>query len=57
MMIERPEVTESEPQNMCMGKGYDYPDIRDLVAESILKHVEKRLQQSRRSLVIGQDGG
>jgi len=43
MMIERPEVTESEPQNMCMDKGYDYPDIRDLVAEyGYTAHIKAR---------------
>jgi putative transposase len=42
-MIERPEVTESEPQNMCMDKGYDYPDIRDLVAEyGYTAHIKAR---------------
>jgi hypothetical protein len=32
IMIERPDPEEMK-QNMCMDKGYDYPDIRDLVEE------------------------
>ena len=31
--IQRPKVTKSQPQNMCMDKGYDYPDTRQLVKE------------------------
>ena len=33
MAVERPEVTDGNPQNMCMDKGYDYPDIHELLAE------------------------
>lgn len=32
IMIKRPDPEEVK-QNMCMDKGYDYPDIRDLVEE------------------------
>ena len=31
--IERPEVTDENPQNMRMDKGYDYPEVRELLAE------------------------
>jgi putative transposase len=31
--VERPEPTRKKPQNMCQDKGYDYPDVRQLVAE------------------------
>ena len=30
--VERPEPTEEEPQGMCLDKGYDYDDTRELVA-------------------------
>jgi len=30
--VERPEPTAKEPQHMCQDKGYDYPDVRELVA-------------------------
>ena len=32
IMIEKPELTEEEPQNISMDKGYDYPGVRELVA-------------------------
>jgi len=32
MVIERPEPTEENLQNMSMEKGYDYPEVRELVA-------------------------
>jgi len=31
--IERPEVTDENPQNMCLDKGYDYPAVRELLVE------------------------
>jgi len=31
--VERPEPTEQESQGMCMDKGYDYGEVRDLVKE------------------------
>jgi transposase len=43
MVIERPEVTEENPQNICMDKGYDYPDIRELVIEwEYIPHIKAR---------------
>jgi len=31
--IERPTATKKARQNLCLDKGYDYPDVRELVAE------------------------
>lgn len=31
IVIERPEATPEKPQNRCMDKGYDYPEVRQLV--------------------------
>ena len=31
-MIQRPEPTPDHPQNMYLDKGYDYPEVRELVA-------------------------
>ncbi len=31
-MVQRPEPTAYQPQNMCLDKGYDYPEVRKLVA-------------------------
>ncbi len=33
IVVERPEVTDDSPQNMCMDKGYDYPEIHELLTE------------------------
>lgn len=30
--VPRPEPTKQEPQNMLQDKGYDFPDVRELVA-------------------------
>ncbi|MGC9084359.1 MAG: IS5 family transposase [Anaerolineae bacterium] len=32
MVIERPEPTDQAPQHLCLDKGYDYPQVRELVA-------------------------
>jgi putative transposase len=31
--VERPTPTTADPQNLCLDKGYDYPQVRDLVDE------------------------
>ena len=31
-MVQWPEPTAYQPQNMCLDKGYDYPEVRKLVA-------------------------
>ena len=31
-MVQRPEPTAYQPQNMCLDKGYDYPEVRKLLA-------------------------
>lgn len=31
--VERPEPTHYRPHNMCMDKGYDYADVRELVKD------------------------
>ncbi len=31
IVVERPEPTEEHPQNLCLDKGYDYPEVRELV--------------------------
>ncbi len=33
LVAERPEVTEEEPQGMCLDKGYDYDEVRQSLAE------------------------
>src|SRR3954470_12140140 len=41
--VERPESTEDKPQGMCLDKGYDYDDTRELVREfGFTAHVRAR---------------
>ena len=32
-IVDRPTSTEGVPQNLCLDKGYDYPEVGELVAE------------------------
>ena len=46
--VERPEPTAEEPQGMCLDKGYDYDDIRELVAEfAFTAHVRARGEEAQ----------
>jgi hypothetical protein len=41
--VERPEPTSRCTPHLCAAKGYDYPDIRDLVAHhGYTAHIESR---------------
>ena len=31
IVVERPEPTEEQPQGMCLDKGYDYQEVRDIL--------------------------
>jgi len=33
MVVERPELTEEQPQGMCLDKGYDYEEVRNILHE------------------------
>ena len=44
--VERPQPSPSEPQNMCMDKGYDYIDIRELIKDwGYTAHIKSRGQE------------
>src|SRR3954462_10161892 len=46
--VERPEPTEEKPQGMCLDKGYDYDDTRELVREfSFTAHVRARGEEAK----------
>jgi putative transposase len=32
LVVERPEPTAAQPQGLCLDKGYDYQEVRDIVA-------------------------
>ena len=43
MMIERPQPTEKEPQHLCQDAGYDYPEVRMVVAQwGYTAHIRSR---------------
>ncbi len=43
-MIQRPEPTTDQPQNLCLDKGYYYPEVRELVAAwGYTGHIRLRL--------------
>jgi putative transposase len=45
--VERPEPTEDKPQGMCLDKGYDYDDTRELVREfGFTAHVRARGEEA-----------
>ena len=47
MVIERPEPAEGETQNMSMDKGYDYPEVRELVAaRGYSAHIRARREEA-----------
>jgi putative transposase len=44
--IDRPEPTASDPQHMCLDKGYDYVDIRELIDNwGYTAHIKSRGQE------------
>jgi len=52
MVIERPQPTKGKRQHMCLDKGYDYVDIRELVYEwGYTAHIKARgeeIEEKRR---------
>ena len=48
LAIRRPAPTTRHKQNMCMDKGYDYPDIRELVDKwGYTAHITARGEEKR----------
>ena len=46
LAIERPEPTSRRPQHLCMDKGYDYIDTRELIADwGYTAHIKSRGQE------------
>ena len=43
IVIERPEPSEEQPQGMCLDKGYDYQEVRDILdAFGLTAHIRPR---------------
>ena len=56
-----PEVSKRKPQNMCMDKGYDYPDTRQLVSDwgytARIKARGEEVEEKKKCLAIDPGGG
>jgi putative transposase len=48
VIVERPKPTSDKPQNLCLDKGYDYPQVRDLVdAWGYTAHIRARGEEAQ----------
>ena len=46
--IERPEPTAEKPQGMCLDKGYDYDEVRELLCEfGFTAHIRARGEEAQ----------
>jgi putative transposase len=53
--VERPEPTADKPQGMCLDKGYDYDEVRDLLTEfGFTAHIRARGEEAK---AFKQDAG
>jgi putative transposase len=52
--IRRPAPKEDKPQNICLDKGYDYPQVAELVAEwGYTAHIRSRGEEKEKGVVPG----
>ena len=48
IVVERPEPTEEQPQGMCLDKGYDYQEVRDILhAFGFTAHIRPRGEEAQ----------
>ena len=53
--VKRPAPTPAMPQGMCLDKGYDYDEVRDLLAEfGFTAHIRARGEEAK---ALQQDAG
>jgi transposase len=46
--VERPKPTPQEPQGLCLDKGYDYDEVRDIAAEfGFTAHIRSRGEEAQ----------
>ena len=46
--VERPDATPEAPQGMCLDKGYDYDEVRDLLSEcGFTAHIHARGEEAQ----------
>ena len=47
LVVERPAPTDEQPQGLCLDKGYDYDEVRDLLAEfGFTAHIRSRGEEA-----------
>ena len=47
IIVSRPEPSTEQPQGLCLDKGYDYQEVRDLVAEfGFTAHIRARGEEA-----------
>lgn len=55
IVVERPTPTEAEPQGMCLDKGYDYDEVREILkAFGFTAHIRARGEEAKE---IAQEAG
>jgi transposase len=48
IVVERPEPTDEQAQGMCLDKGYDYQEVRDILAEfGFTAHIRSRGEEAK----------
>ncbi len=48
LVVERPEPTEDAPHGMCLDKGYDYDEVREILAEfGFTAHIKARHAEAK----------
>jgi transposase len=48
IVVDRPEPTEEQPQGMCLDKGYDYDEVRDILREfGFTAHIRARGEEAK----------
>jgi transposase len=48
IVVDRPEPTETEPQGICLDKGYDYDEVRDILHDfGFTAHIRPRGEEAK----------
>jgi len=48
LVVERPEPTDEHPQGLCLDKGYDYNEVRAILAEfGFTAHIRARGEEAQ----------
>ena len=48
LVVKRPQLPAEQPQGMCLDKGYDYQEVRDILAEfGFTAHIRSRGEEAQ----------